>query len=41
MDRRKILGIGVGSILIAGGVSYLMSDKNNFGLILILRCYDF
>ena len=30
MDRRKFLGIGVGSILIAGGVGYLISDKNNF-----------
>ena len=30
MNRRKFLGVTSGTIIIAGSVGYLMSDKNNF-----------
>ncbi|AEW00900.1 hypothetical protein A4D02_13150 [Niastella koreensis] len=30
MNRRKFLGIAGGSVLVAGGVYYLLSDKQNF-----------
>ncbi|MEP7377847.1 MAG: hypothetical protein ABI675_30890 [Chitinophagaceae bacterium] len=30
MNRRNFLGVAAGTLIVAGGVSYLLSDKNNF-----------